>query len=199
MKDIRKTSMVIVIFVAIFSLSMGFLPQAVAQTSTFSTTLVAFCGISITEVVIVDNVTPPVAAVFQLNLNNTGNTVIPVDANAGRIIAAITTPVGGFASSTRDNANLVHIPPVQISVDGNDGGQSALLGAGSPYVVAATTLNDDGTDKLVAKLAPTTSGGENSPRLMKITAATDNMTNLPVFGLLSADFTLTGDVAGCFV
>ena len=193
MKENKKISAMIVAFAAIMVLSMGFLPVATAQTTVFTVALGLNCGLSFSASPQNVAVTPPSAAVFSLDLENNGNSVIPITANAGDIVPAISSPVGGFASLTRDDPTLVHIPPTQITVDGKDGGQ-----AGS-NAVTPTTLDNGGAETLVANLAPTTSGGENDPRTMSISAATDNMSNLPVTGNIIADFTLTGNVGGCFI
>ena len=183
--------MTIAAFAAVLSLPMGFIPVATAQSTQLTVTLGANCGLSFDNANQGQSVTPPTSAVFSLDLSNNGNAGIPISANAGDSTQA-GAPVGGFASAPRTGIVDVHIPPNQITVDGNDGVQAGI------NAVIPTVLVNAGTDILVANLAPTGPGGENDPRTMTMTAATNAMSNLPVTGAIVADFTLTGNTGACF-
>ena len=184
MKDIHKITTMIAMFAAVVSLSIGFIPEAVSQTSTLTVNLQPVCGFDIADGnVAIGNITPPNNAVFTVDLSNSGSATLPVTASIGDSNTP-GTPVGGFADGNRDVASDIHILPDAVTINADDG--IALNAVGNAQMVNA------GTNVLIANLGPTGAQGENGPRTATITVLTDNLQNTPAVGVQTATLTFTG-------
>lgn len=182
-KDIHKITTMIAMFTAVVSLSIGFIPEAVSQ-STLTVDLQPVCGFGTTDTsVAIGNITPPANAVFTVDLANTGSATLPVSANIGNSDTP-GTPVGGFADGNRAVAADIHILPDAVTINADDG--ITLNAVGNAQMLNA------GTDVLIANLGPTGAEGENSPRTATITVLTNNLQNTPAVGVQTATLTFTG-------
>lgn len=184
MKDIHKITTMIAMFAAVVSLSVGFIPEAVSQTSTLTVDLQPVCGFAIANGnVAIGNITPPANAVFTVNLSNSGSATLPVSANIGNSDTP-GDPVGGFADGARTLAADIHILPDAVTINADDG--IALNAVGDAQMVNA------GTNVLIANLGPTGAQGEGSDRTATITVLTSNLQNTPAVGVQTATLTFTG-------
>lgn len=181
--NIQKSTTVIVAFAAIFSLTIGFIPQTYAGT-VLTVDIQPFCGFSTQTGTIDQTTTPPNDAVFTMNLINSGTATLPISASLGDATVTITTTnVGGFADGTRQGLGDIAILPQDVAVDAANTGTDTI---------ASQQFNEDGTSVVIANLAPTGAEGEGAPRGVTITAITTNIQNLPKVGVQSADLFLTG-------
>jgi len=122
-------------------------------------------------------VSPPATGIATFSFQNDGTATLAVFADVGD------STTGGM----QDSVPEVTILPQDMTVD---------AGTAFDPVPTATMLNT-GFPVLIANLEPLSSANENNnPRVGTITAATNNLQNLPASGTLTGALTFTGGACG---
>jgi len=178
LKYIKRATFMIAAFVAVFSLSLSFVPQSEAGVD-LEFTIGAFCG------GIVDDASLTMTAVTTagtdstgtITIRNTGTGTVPVSTNLGAA-SNLPTDTGGFRGF---DSGLTHILPSSVDIDAGD------TNYGASGVVPQI---DAGTDAQIADLPPIASEA-NTPRDVVITAHTNALVQTPAVGQMLALLTIT--------
>jgi len=176
MKDIKRTTVIIASFAAILSLAMSFAPNANAGIDlTFD--LNAVCGVTndaSAGVALDDDTTPGVApgqpASGSFGIENTGTELQGISADVGE----------GFVGP--EGTPVLHILAADVDLQSSDAGNLGL--------VAMVFSGSVGVAQPITNLGPVDTG------TVTITAATNNLQNLPASGTQSATLTLTLGACG---
>jgi len=169
---IRKKTFMIATIAAIFSMTMGFMPQSEAIPLTLDLGLI--CGVAVPAALVALTGGPTFIGSFLLE--NTGNGVQPILANIG---------LGWFG---QESVPVLHL------ISGTTTLSVPTTGAGGPGgPVTMTDAGGIGTDELVANLV-----GQAGAQTASISVDGSSPISPPFSGLQTTTMVVTADSGQCF-